>query len=347
VVDLGAGSGLFSIFAVQLEARKVYAIEFEESIDLARQIAQDNACEDKIEFIRDLSTNIELPERADVIVSDIHGGLPFCGRGLESIIDARHRFLAPGGRMIPLRERIWIAAVSLPPEEYSRVSVWTDGRWGVNLAAGRRFGTDYVFSVHVKLEQFVSEPACILTLEHMLLESASAGGQITLRAVRDGEINGYALWFDSDLANGISLSSAPGLPQTVYPNLFAPLSKPVRLCAGECIDAELCFNLVHDDYVWTWTTSIRNTAGAQKEQFRQSSFNSSFITSEQLRKRAPAYRPQLTKEGVGRQILLHLMTAEYSLQEIATIARRDHPEIFPDERAALQAAAELSDKYSQ
>src|SRR5689334_8832939 len=97
VVDLGAGSGLFSIFAAQLGARKIYAIECEESIELARQIANDNQCDDRIEFIRRLSTEVELPEKANVIVSDIHGALPFCGLGLASILDARRRFLAPGG----------------------------------------------------------------------------------------------------------------------------------------------------------------------------------------------------------------------------------------------------------
>jgi precorrin-6B methylase 2 len=347
LVDLGAGSGLFSVLASQLGARKVYAIECDEIIELARQIARDNGCEGRIEFIRDLSTNIELPEKADVIVSDIHGGLPFFGRGLEAIIDARRRFLAPGGTMIPLRERVWAAAASLPAEDYGRVSVWTDGRWGVNLAAGSRFGTGWPFSAKVEPGQFASEPACITTLEHTRLDSPSANGRAALRAVRDGEANGYALWFDSDLVEGISLSTAPGLPETVYPNQFAPWSRPVAVRSGDNIEAELCFNLVHDDYVWTWGTRISSSEGDRKHEFRQSSFNSRFITSEQLSRRAPAYCPQLSKAGMSEQILLRLMDGEHTLQEIASIARRQHPEIFPDEKAALQAAAELSDRYSR
>ena len=35
------------------------------------------------------------------MVSDVHGILPFFGTSLVSLIDARERFLAPGGRMIP------------------------------------------------------------------------------------------------------------------------------------------------------------------------------------------------------------------------------------------------------
>ena len=76
VVDIGTGTGLLAIFSCKLGARKVFAIESGEIIELARQIAKDNGYADRIEFIRDLSTRVELPERADVIVADLHGATP-------------------------------------------------------------------------------------------------------------------------------------------------------------------------------------------------------------------------------------------------------------------------------
>jgi type I protein arginine methyltransferase len=53
------------VFACQLGAQKVFAIENGEIIELARQIAKDNCRAERIEFIRDPSTRIELPIRAD------------------------------------------------------------------------------------------------------------------------------------------------------------------------------------------------------------------------------------------------------------------------------------------
>ncbi len=347
VVDIGSGSGLFAILAVQFGARKVYAIECEEVIDVARQIAKDNGCQDHIQFIRDLSTNIDLPEKANVIVSDIHGGLPFFGRSLETIQDARRRFLAPGGSMIPLRESVWTAAVTLPRDEYDPVAVWTDGRWGVNLSSGRRFGTEFPFPAKVEPEHFVTEPACITSLDHMLLDSPSAGGRITLQAVRDAEGSGYSLWFEADLAEGISISAAPGLPKTVYPNMFAPWSHPVALSVGDTIDAELCFNFVHDDYIWIWNTCISSHQQRRKAAFRQSSFNSRYITSEELRRRSPLFCPSLNAAGESEKLLLQLVDGQRTLQEIAALAHRQSPKTFPDERTALRAAAELSDRCSE
>ena len=83
VVDIGTGTGIFAVFACQLGARKVFAIESGEIIELARQIAKDNNCSENIEFIRELSTRVELPERADMVISDIRGALPLYNGSLS------------------------------------------------------------------------------------------------------------------------------------------------------------------------------------------------------------------------------------------------------------------------
>src|SRR5204862_7848061 len=70
VVDIGTGTGIFALLACRLGARRVYAIEPGDAIQVAREIAAANGCGDRIEFIQALSTDATLPERADVIVSD-------------------------------------------------------------------------------------------------------------------------------------------------------------------------------------------------------------------------------------------------------------------------------------
>ncbi len=111
VLDIGTGIGIFALLACRLGARKVYAIEPSDAISLAKTIADANGFGENIEFVQDASTNVTLPERADVIVSDLRGILPFCGRHISSIIDARERFLAFGGALIPQQDRLWAAVV--------------------------------------------------------------------------------------------------------------------------------------------------------------------------------------------------------------------------------------------
>src|SRR5437016_11881319 len=105
VAEIGTGPGIFAVLACQLGATRVYAIEPSEIIQVAREVAAANGCADKIEFFEELSDRVMLPGRADVILSDLRAVLPLFQRHIPAIIDARSRFLAPGGAMIPERIR--------------------------------------------------------------------------------------------------------------------------------------------------------------------------------------------------------------------------------------------------
>jgi protein arginine N-methyltransferase 1 len=76
VLDIGTGVGIFALLACQFGARKVFAVDPNETIEIAREIASVNGYADRIEFIADLSTKIVLPEPVDIIVTEMHGILP-------------------------------------------------------------------------------------------------------------------------------------------------------------------------------------------------------------------------------------------------------------------------------
>lgn len=96
VLDIGAGPGIFTLVACQAGARKVYAVEPDGSIEVAREAVAANGFADRVEFIQALSTEITLPEKVDVIVADLHGALPLFGSCVASLQDARNRFLSSG-----------------------------------------------------------------------------------------------------------------------------------------------------------------------------------------------------------------------------------------------------------
>src|SRR5947208_3462672 len=69
VVDLGTGAGILALLSCRLGARHVYAIEPDSVIQVAREVAADNGCGDRITFFQKRSEDVSLPERADVIVT--------------------------------------------------------------------------------------------------------------------------------------------------------------------------------------------------------------------------------------------------------------------------------------
>src|SRR2546427_571788 len=86
VLDIGTGTGMFALLACQFGARAVYAVEPDgDALQVAREIAAANGYGARIQFIQDLSTRISVPERADVMISDLRGAVPLFQQHLPSI----------------------------------------------------------------------------------------------------------------------------------------------------------------------------------------------------------------------------------------------------------------------
>ena len=96
VVDLGAGTGIFTLHACRLGARLVHAIEPNDVIQVAREVVHANGFSERVTFHQAMSFQIELPEPGDVLVTDPRGVVPLFEKAMPTIIDARRRLLRPG-----------------------------------------------------------------------------------------------------------------------------------------------------------------------------------------------------------------------------------------------------------
>jgi len=74
-LDIGAGSGIWAILAAKLGAKRVVAVEIEESlIPFIHKHAQENGVANKIEIIHGKSDDVKIKGKFDVIVSELFGG---------------------------------------------------------------------------------------------------------------------------------------------------------------------------------------------------------------------------------------------------------------------------------
>lgn len=104
VLDVGAGSGILSLFAAQAGAKKVYAIEGSNMAENAKLLAQHNGFGDVIEVIQSKIEDIpesKIGKEVDVLVSEPLGTFLLNERMLETYIIAREKFLKPEGKMFP------------------------------------------------------------------------------------------------------------------------------------------------------------------------------------------------------------------------------------------------------
>lgn len=119
VVDLGTGNAILAMAAARAGAARVYAIEASAFADVAEQIIAANGLQDQVKVVRGWSNRVELPERADVLVSEIIGNDPLDEGVLRFMPDAVHRFLKPGGRILPNRLELEVQMHAINDEELS------------------------------------------------------------------------------------------------------------------------------------------------------------------------------------------------------------------------------------
>ena len=101
VLDIGTGSGVLAVAAARAGARHVYAVEASDIADVAERVFAANGVQDRVTLIRGWSRAIELPEPADLLVTEVIGNEPFEEELLETTLDARRRLLKPDARLIP------------------------------------------------------------------------------------------------------------------------------------------------------------------------------------------------------------------------------------------------------
>ncbi|HWI30211.1 MAG TPA: 50S ribosomal protein L11 methyltransferase, partial [Microbacterium sp.] len=234
VLDVGAGSGILSVFAARAGAARVYAVEETSVAVLAQDLAVANGVADIVNVIHGDIMDVEPPERVDVIVSEWLGGFGIDEGMLVPVIVSRDRWLKPGGVMIPRSVTAWAALVH---DRYlgETVEFLRDNPYGLKLEDLVEKTVNEVSysggSRHLAVGDRRSEPSRLWTTNVALipLEQARAPHQADrMLRVRDhGMANALALWFSAELAPGISLSVGPGDPPTHWGMTTAPLYRSV------------------------------------------------------------------------------------------------------------------------
>lgn len=349
VLDLGAGTGVMALHACRFGASRVYAIDPTAAIQVARENADLNGYADRIEFIQELSTAVTLPERADVIVSDLRGVLPLFQRHVPSILDARKRLLAPDGVLIPQRDTLMIAVADAAEVYHKCCTSWADNCYDFDLRSAQRWLVNGWYKERVKPEQLLLEPQTLAILDYTTIEDPDINAEISWTVQRAGTAQGLVVWFDTVLAEGIGFSNAPWAPELIYGSAFFPWNEPIALMPGDTVAVTLRANLISDDYIWRWNTSVCAQGDLQrvKAAFQQSTFNGTPMTLARLRKTSDSYVPVLNAEGQIDQYILQLMAKEMPLGEIARCVSERFATQFSNWQDALTRVGALSEKYSQ
>ena len=139
VLDIGTGSGVLAVAAARAGARHVYAVEASDIAGVAGRVFAANRVDDRVTLVRGWSRHVDLPEPADLLVSEIIGSEPLEEEILETTLDARRRLLRPGARLVPHTLTLLVRPLRIPDADVRQRAIGPAAvqRWR------RRYGIDF------------------------------------------------------------------------------------------------------------------------------------------------------------------------------------------------------------
>lgn len=313
VVDLGCGSGIFSLLALRAGARRVHAIDINPSVWIARDLAAANGFAGKVEVHEKSSFDVELPEKADVIIADMRGSSPFFEHNLAALEDARRRWLAPDGVLLPARDRLFVALIEADRLYRHFENGWMNlERRGFDASAARTATLHSVYSDEEAMvlgNQVLSEakPWAEVTYGEPFQRAVTA--TVDLAVTRGGVAHALATWFEATVHEGIVYDNAPG-KSLVYKRTILPLLEPVRVDVGE--SARVVLRTDTSGAQWAWDTAI-----GERARFRQATFLGVPTSPDRLLRESLGATPARAPAGDRAGQILAMMDGTRSLHEIA------------------------------
>ncbi len=272
VVDVGTGTGILAFMAVLAGAKKVYAIEKMNIINLAKKIAGHNGLSDKIYFVRGDSKEVDIPEKADVIVSEVIGHFALDENMLDSIIDARKRFLKEDGVIIPKRVDLFFAPVTAR-KEYSELTYWKSHFYGIDYTPAFQEAVSNVYIDCFYPKQFLTEHKLIRSINLTTEDDVNLSAEAEFNIQRSGKLHGFVGWFEAYLLDEIKISTSPYDPPTHWLCTFFPIEKPYRLTKDDLIKFRFKSNSTGCSVVWEWSGEFRSADSLHTIHFRKNTSN--------------------------------------------------------------------------
>ncbi|CAB3386195.1 Hypothetical predicted protein [Cloeon dipterum] len=247
VLDVGAGSGILSFFAVQAGAKKVYAVEASSMAQHAKMVVEANKLSEVIEVRAGKIEELDIPEQVDVIISEPMGYMLYNERMLETYLHAK-KWLKPGGHMYPSRGDLHVAPFTddaLYMEHFAKANFWYQQNFhGVDLSSLRKAAMKEYYRQPI-VDTFDFRICMAKSVRH-ILDFKTAHEKdlhkievpLEFHLLQSGTVHGLAFWFDVAFGGSqqtVWLSTAPTEPLTHWYQVRCLLETPIFVKQGQLL----------------------------------------------------------------------------------------------------------------
>jgi len=265
VADIGAGTGFLGFLAAKLGARRVDLYESADVAAVARKLLRHNRLS-KCRIAEVHSTDVASPDRVDVIVCETLGNYPFEENIVETLNDARERFLSPGGAIIPRAVEQFVCPVTAE-RFYRELAAWDDVGYGLDFAPARTMSLNNIYVRTFKAADLLDAAAAARSWDKLAFDrrnKTSRAGEASWTVRKPTTVYGLALWWSAALVDGVSLSTGPRDPKTHWEQLYLPALEPIALETGQTLAARLRSTTSYERGTnVTWTLAVSDAAGRE------------------------------------------------------------------------------------
>jgi protein arginine N-methyltransferase 7 len=243
VLEIGSGAGLLSMMAARAGAQ-VITCELNPVVEAtARAIVERNGLSDRITIIgersSDLRVGVDLPRRADLLMSELFDDTLFGDHIMQHVGDALDRLLVPDARVIPCGSSVQCQLVAfqddLDPGPVAMVE-------GFDMSLVNLLAPPTSDSQRVKPPQSErrSDVQSALTMDFDS-EGSFGGEKQTISFIsRGGRIDGMAQWLRIDFGDGIFYENDPfGEAWSHWGSPYHPFHEPLETKKGDRVDVTL------------------------------------------------------------------------------------------------------------
>ncbi|NTX04719.1 MULTISPECIES: 50S ribosomal protein L11 methyltransferase [Myxococcus] len=265
VLDIGTGTGLLAILAAKAGARHVYAIEESAIAEVALEMYAENGVADRITLLQGNSRDIELPQRANVIVHELLNTDPFGENLLPAIQHATQHFLAPGGRLIPHRIEAMCVGVQMTEPVSSGQRMLREAEnlndfYGLSFkpvlkrmqaafdVAGPNFDQGGMVIPPTAPQTLLTRP-CLLRDVQLDGDLTEAMNEQSVESVLEvnapGILGGVAIYFRAHMDEHTVLSTSPSAPPTCWGFQVKEFKERVQVQPGDRVRIVSTLNRSH------------------------------------------------------------------------------------------------------
>jgi len=321
-VDVGCGFGVLGLMCIEAGASHVWGVDETPAIEIARETMARGGWAERYTCLHDCSLRVSLPQQVDVAICDHVGYFGFDYGIVRTMGDARARFIKPGGRIIPERIVLQIAAVE-GPECRAQTNGWasepvpSEFHWLRDYAVNTKHPLDFT------PQALASAPEELGTIDLRQDNPEHFSFAVSLTIDRPCELDGLGGWFECEIADGVWMTNSPLASQKINrAQAFLPFAVPLSVNAGDRV--EVAVSVRHETALISWSARVNRTG----QSARQSTWASTILGTTD-RVPVAARIPRLSRAGEARRALLALIDGRASNSEIERAMLRDHAELFP------------------